>query len=169
MMLSLIAMSPGVALAETFPMRETPIPRTTDGVPHLQIGIQPVPELSEALLKTVDSFPGVNLGPTRVSLPGAVGFQLEDELPLARPEVIVAGREFAHLHPDGSLHASLEPVVARAAIEAGWAAPHPWADKREGWGGFVMIFTATTQEELDVVIRLVQHSYTFVTGQNIEK
>lgn len=32
---------------------------------------------------------------------------LSEEAPVARPEAIVARREFAHIHPDGSLHALL--------------------------------------------------------------
>ena len=146
------------------PARETPRPKTTNGVPHVQIGIQATPELSAELVRRVAAFPGVNVGATRVSLPGAIGFQLSDDVMLARPEVIVGGREFAHVHPDGSLHASLEPEIARAAVEAGWAVPHPWAGEREGWEGFVMIYTPNSEEELEVVFRLVQSSYTYVTG-----
>ena len=117
------------------------------------------------MLQHVEALPGVTLGATRVSLPGAVGFQLDSDVSLANPNVIVGGREFAHVHPDGSLHASLEPELARAAVNAGWAIPHPWADQRPGWGGFVMIYTPTTQAELDVVLQLVRGSYTYVTGR----
>ena len=147
------------------PQRETPVPRTTNGVPHIQLGIKADPDLSEKLLGQVGTFPGVTLGPPRVSLSGAVGFQLADGLPLARPEVIVGGREFAHLHPDGSLHASLEPALAKAAVQTGWAVAHPWATQRDGWEGFVLIFTPTNEAELEVVLSLVENSYSFVTGQ----
>ncbi len=149
------------------PTRETPIPETTNGVPHVQLGIEPNQELSEKLLERVAQFPGVNTGPTRVSLPGAVGFQLEDGMFLAHPEVIVGGREFAHLHPDGSLHASLEPDLAQEAVQAGWAVAHPWAKQRKGWGGFVMIYTPTNVEEFDIVLELVAQSYSYVTGRAI--
>lgn len=77
----------------------------------------------------------------------------------------MGGREFAHLHKDGSLHASLKPELAVEAIEAGWAVAHPWANQRKGWEGFVMIFTPTTSDELEVVKRLVEDSYSFVTGK----
>ena len=164
-----------VALANTvsaqnlrLPMRESPIPETTNGVPHVQLGIQASPELSEKLLERVAKFPGVNIGPTRVSLPGAVGFQLKNGMPLAHPEVIVGGREFAHLHPDGSLHASLEPDLAMKAVQTGWAIAHPWSNQREGWEGFVMIYTPTTVEELDIVLELVARSYSYVTGRAIK-
>lgn len=153
----------------SFPKRETPIPQTTRGVPHLQIGLEAVSALSEKLLQRVGQFPGVSIGATRVSLPGGIGFQLDDDMALAHPEVIVGGREFAHMHTDGSLHASLEPELARTAIEAGWAVAHPWANQRKGWEGFVMIFTPTTPDELAVVTDLVERSYSFVTGQILTK
>ncbi len=157
------------AMAEVLPIRETPIPQTTNGVPHVQIGVDAVPELSEALLAHVSELAGVDLGATRVSLPGAVGFQLQDDVALAHPEVIVGGREFAHLHPDGSLHASLDQDLARSAIQSGWAVAHPWSTEREGWEGFVMIFTPTNRDELDVVIWLVEQSYEFVTGRQLRR
>lgn len=149
------------------PNRETPIPQTTNGVPHLQIGLDAIPALSDELLRRVTEFPGVSIGATRVSLPGGIGFQLDEDMSLAHPEVIVGGREFAHLHVDGSLHASLDPKIARAAIDAGWAVAHPWATQREGWEGFVMIFTPTTPGELEVVSRLVAYAYTYVTGRDL--
>lgn len=154
-------------LAQDAPFRdrEGPRPETTNGVPHVQMDIEAVPELTEVMLEQVAELSGVTLGATRVSLPGAVGFQLNADVSLAHPDAIVGGREFAHVHPDGSLHASLEPELARAAVNAGWATPHPWADQRPGWEGFVMIYTPTTQEELDVVLQLVRASYTYVTGR----
>ncbi len=152
-------------LAADLPNRETPIPETTNGVPHVPIDVQAVPELSKELLRRVGELPGVTLGPTRVSLPGAVGFQLNEDHKTARPDVIVGGREFAHLHPDGSLHASLSPQRAQEAIQKGWAVAHPWADQREGWEGFVMIYTPLSAEELDVVFELVLNSYNLITGR----
>jgi hypothetical protein len=126
-------------------------------------------ELSEEMLRQVAEFPGVVLAATRVSLPGAVGFQLAGDVSIAQPQAIVGGREFAHLHPDGSLHASLHPDTARAAIDAGWAVAHPWADQRVGWDGFVMIYTPINETELDVVLQLVRGSYTYITGQSLSE
>ena len=163
----LIAAAPAFAQDVRLPMRDGARPETTSGVPHIQIDILPVPELSEEMLRQVADFPGVVLGATRVSLPGAVGFQLTSDVTIAQPQAIVGGREFAHLHPDGSLHASLHPDTARAAIDAGWAVAHPWADQRTGWEGFVMIYTPMTEAELDVVLQLVRGSYTYITGQSL--
>ena len=151
------------AQERTLPERTSPRPETTSGVPHTQIGVQIDAELARLLLERVAHFPGVTLGPTRISLPGAIGFQLDRGMVLSRPDSVVGGLEFAHMHPDGSLHASLDPTLAQRAIEAGWATAHPLANQRPGRSGFVMIYTPTTPEELDVVINLVESSYEFVT------
>ncbi len=148
----------------SLPMRDSARPQTTNSVPHVQIGVDANAELTAELLRRVAQLPGVKLGATRVSLPGATGFQLNDDVKLAHPEAIVGGREFAHLHPDGSLHASLHPKTAQSAIDAGWAILHPWSNQRAGWEGFVMIYTPQTSHELEIVFQLIQSSHTYVTG-----
>ncbi len=156
---------PAATDGKEWPNRESPRPDTTSGVPHVQVGVEAVPELTAELLRRVEDLPDVDVRDTVVSLPGALGFWLADDLPLKRPDVIVGGREFAHIHPDGSLHASLDPKTAKAAIETGWAVAHPWSDQRSGWEGFVMIYTPQTADELDVVFELVLDSYAFITGR----
>lgn len=155
------------AVAELrLPNRSGPIPMTTDGVPHVQIGVDAVPEVSAELLRRVANIPGVEIGETVISLPGAKGFWIGKNINVARPDVIVGGREFAHLHPDGSLHASLPPELATEAVSSGWAIHHPWADERPGWEGFVMIYTPGSMDEMEVVLQLVLASYQFVTGSD---
>lgn len=160
----------GFARADDTPLpeREGPRPQTTPNVPHVQIGVQSVPEIDAELLRKVSMLPGVDVRPTVVSLPGAKGFWLSEDLALANPQVIVGGREFAHVHPDGSLHASLSPERARGAVAAGWAVRHPWADRRPGWEGFVMLYTPMSEDELPVVFQLIVDSYNFVTGQQFQ-
>jgi phospholipase/carboxylesterase len=73
---------------------------------------------------------------------------LDETLQLAHPEVIVSGREFARIHPDRSLHAPLPFERALELAEKGWGERHSWADQREGWDGFVMLFTPQSMDEL---------------------
>ncbi len=148
------------------PPRTGPRPVTTDGIPHIQIDVQAVPELSTELLQRVSEIAGIELRGTIVGRAGSTGFWLRDETKLARAGSMIRGREFAHLHPDGSLHASLPPELARVAVDAGWAVPHPWAASKPGMQGFVMLYTPESTEQLDVVFQLVQKSYRFVTGEN---
>ncbi|MGH2453772.1 MAG: luciferase family protein [bacterium] len=122
--------------------------------------------MNAELFRRAFSLPNVTNRPTVISVPGARALWLEEHLPLAHPEVIAAGREFAHIHPDGSLHASLPPERAREAIEAGWVEPHPMA-LYIGNEGMVMLYTPRTMEELDVIFQLIVDSYNFVTGQNV--
>ncbi len=166
----LVAIGGGFDVAqatEPLPERAGARPQTTPGVPHVQIGVTSVPTVDAALVRRVATLPGVDVRPTVISLPGAKGFWLDEGLALARPEVIVGGREFAHVHPDGSLHASLAPDRAREAIRAGWAVAHPWADQRAGWEGFVMLYTPQSMAELEVTFQLVVDGYNFVTGRAV--
>lgn len=79
----LASVTPALAQEATLPNREGPRPVTTNSVPHIQLDIQAVPELTAMMLKHVGELSGVTLGATRVSLPGAVGFQLNAEVILA--------------------------------------------------------------------------------------
>ncbi len=159
----------GYALSASgdLPVREGPAIETTPGVPHEQIGVQPVPELSAELLRRVALLPRLDIRPTVIGMFGAKGFWLLEDKSLARPEVIFHAREFAHLHTDGSLHASLPPKRAFEAIANGWGVRHPSAQYHARLEGFVMLFTPQTKAELDVVFGLVVDGYNFVVGSDL--
>ena len=159
--------APVVAFADALPQRDGPIPPTTKGIPHKQFLGEAVPDVHAELMRRVALLPKVDIRPTVVSLPGATGFWLLEDLTLERPEVIVGGREFAHVHPDGSLHASLPPTRAYEAVDAGWAVRHPWADQRPGWEGFVLLYTPQNEAELEVVTQLIVDGYNFITGGDV--
>ncbi|MGH2591974.1 MAG: luciferase family protein [Anaerolineae bacterium] len=148
------------------PQRSGSRPLTHKGMPHAQIDVRPVPEVNAELFRRAYSLPDVENRPTVISVPGARALWLREGVPLAHPEVIVAGREFAHIHPDGSLHVSLPSERARQAVEAGWAEPHPMAEYMDN-KGLVMLYTPRTMEELDVIFQLIVASYNFVTGRSI--
>ncbi|MHA1937507.1 MAG: luciferase domain-containing protein [Candidatus Thorarchaeota archaeon] len=107
------------------PERSGPRTQTSGTVPHVQIGVEPVPAVKDELFRRAFTLPGVEDRPTIVSLPGARGMWLSDDIPLAHPEAIVSGREFAHIHPDGSLHA---PLPYERALEVGV----PWKLPKKG-------------------------------------
>ena len=146
--------------------RQAPRPRTTGSVPHQQIGVEAVPKVNAELFRLAFALPGVENRPSTFSLPGARGMWISDDVRITRHDQIVSGREFAHIHPDGSLHASLSIERAREAVKAGWAEPQPIAEQL-GIPGLVMIYTPLTFEELESVIQMVVDSYNFVTGQDL--
>lgn len=137
-------------------------------MPHSQIDVRPVPEINEALFDRCFSLPDVRNEATVISVPGARALWLDEELLLRHPEVIVRGREFAHIHPDGSLHASLSPDRAGEAVEAGWAEPHPITEYIMGLDGLVMLYTPLDMAELEVIFGLVLDSYNYVTGREVK-
>ena len=150
------------------PERSGPRTQTSGAVPHVQIGVALVQAVNDELYRRAFALPDVENRPTIASLPGADGMWLSVGAPVVRPEVIVAGREFAHIHPDGSLHAPLPYERALEAVEKGWAERHPWADQRDGWEGFVMLFTPKSMDELDVTFQLIVESYNHVTGRTVQ-
>ncbi len=153
--------------AVSLPEREGPRTRTSGTVPHVQIGVTPINAINEELVRRAFLLPGVENRPTIVSLPGTLGMWLTDDVPVVHPEAIVAGREFAHIHTDGSLHAPLPFERALEVAEKGWGERHPWADERDGWDGFVMLFTPQSMEELNIIFQLIVESYNHVTGESL--
>ena len=148
------------------PQRTRSRPPTNKNMPHSQIGISPVSEVNAELFRLSYSLPNVRNEPTQISVGGARAIWLDEDLPLAHPESIAVGREFAHIHPDGSLHVSLSPERAQEAIEMGWAEPHPMAHYM-GNLGMVMLYTPLDTQELDVIFQLIVDSYNFVTGRMV--
>jgi phospholipase/carboxylesterase len=156
------------SIAFPLPERSGPRTQTSGTVPHVQIGVEPVEAVNNELFRRAFALPGVEDRPTIVSLPGARGMWLTEDIALANPQAIVAGREFAHIHPDGSLHAPLPYERALEIAEKGWGERHPWAEEREGWDGLVMLFTPQSMEELDITFQLIVESYNYVTGQTVQ-
>lgn len=149
------------------PERDGPRRETTGSVPHVQLDAQPVPEVDAELRRRVFQLPGVQDSPSDRSLPGARGLALSGDLDLARPDVISGSREFAHIHPDGSLHVWAPVDLAREVHETKWGEIHPWVDQEGFWDGVVMVFTPETFEELEITIDIVVDAYNFVTGASL--
>ena len=148
------------------PQREGPPVQTTPDIPHVQLGVQPVPEVRTELLRRVRSLPGLEIRPTIIGMWGTDGFWLRDDK-LEHANEIFRGREFAHLHPDGSLHASLPPGRALEAIDAGWATAHPSAQFHARLAGFVMLFSPRNEDEAEVTFGLIVDAYNHFTGKNL--
>jgi len=153
--------------AALLPERSGPQIKTSGAVPHVQIGVEPVAELNEELHRLVFTLPGLEEQPTIVSLPGGIGMWLAEDVPVVHPKAIVRGREFAHIHSDGSLHAPLPFKRALEVEEKGWGERHPWASRNDGWEGLVMLYSAGTEEQLHTLVQLITESYNYVTGQSV--
>lgn len=143
------------------PRRNGPKPATSLGMPHQQLDQQAHEQrFSDALSERVFALPDVVEEPSGISVPGARALVLASGAARGADDAFMIGREFAHLHPppDQSLHMALPRDVAQAAIEAGWAEPHPLAARMRGPSITVMVFAPRSDEEVDIVASLVEES-----------
>ena len=141
-------------------------PETTTGVPHVQIGVERVPEVHKELTRRVYALPGIEDRPSVIA--GWQGLWLTDQVTVVVPDALIGGREFGHIHDDGSLHIFLQPSRANEAVETCWAIFHPFAVQNlPDWRGFVMLYTPQSFDELNVTFQLIVDGYNYVTGQNL--
>jgi hypothetical protein len=140
-------------------------PRTTPTNPHTQLDQNAPPELQERVFAIARSLPGVVVGPSAVSVPGARAFHLPDCADPA-PGAFMIDQEFAHLHPrrDGSLHMTLPPAMVDTVIDNGWAERHPLAGKHGLPSNIVMVYGPRDEDELAVVSALVRASHALAAG-----
>ena len=150
------------------PEREGPRRETTGNVPHQQIGAEPVPQVDAELRRRAFLLPGVEDRASTLSLPGARGLVLSDDVEILQPDVLGGGREFAHIHPDGSLHVWLPVELAQEVHDTKWGELHPWVGRDGFWDGVAMVYTPESLEELDITIRLIVDAYNFVTGASLD-
>jgi phospholipase/carboxylesterase len=146
------------------PIRSAPRPETTTGIPHIQIDVEPVPEVHEELIRRIYAIPGIEDRPSVIS--SWRGLWLSEDVPVVQTEALIDEREFGHIHNDGSLHIFLDSRRAIQAVNTGWAIFHPFAlQGLQGWEGFVMLYTPQSMDELDVTFLLIVDGYNNVTGQ----
>ena len=92
----------------------------------------------------------------------------DDVLGGAREGVLGSSREFAHIHPDGSLHVWLSVERAIEVDATKWGELHPWVSRDGFWDGVVMIYTPESLDDLEITLRIVVDAYNFITGENLD-
>ena len=144
---------------DQIPVRDGPRPEVVGPQPHGQRTQNAPRELQEEVIHRVLELPGVSEAESRVSVPGARAFVLDEAHRRGPSEAFQAAREFAHIHPpdDGSLHMTLPNEVAQAAYATGWGEPHPLF-------GTPLIFGPRNETELEVVWGLLRASYDYASG-----
>lgn len=151
--------------AGKLPGRAGPRPEVSWTIPQQQKSQIAPTHLQERLLDEIRTLPGVDVGPSRISVPGARGFTLRegsaDEQAFLVPQV----GEFAHLHPtyDGSLHVVLPPELAADVSTKGWGRPHMWAGTILS-PGFMLIHGPRDDDELAKVRAIVTASHAYASG-----
>ena len=146
--------------------RAGPAPRTYRGLPHSQLDQQPDARVRAQLARRFGGLLGVEEQPTGVRAPGARALCLCPDVEAGPAEAFIVDREFAHLHalPDSSLHMVLPEELAKRAVEAGWAEPHPGAATGAVGPTTVLVYAPRDAAEIDVVLDLLRRSYEFARG-----
>ena len=138
---------------EIFPHRAGPKPVTTRHEPHQQVNQHGKVELWDELLARCAALPDVTMIDSLVSVPGARGLWLDEDVPKGPEDAFHIEREFAHVHtrPDASIHLQLPMELAALAMGAGWAEPHTYLWRGLCGPNAIMLYAARTTEELDVI------------------
>lgn len=149
----------------TLPKRRGPHPDVSWTIPQQQKTQNAPAVLQERLFEEIRSLPGVSVGPSRISVPGARGFTVSEGSTDARAFLVPQVAEFAHLHPayDGSLHLVLPPELAADVSTKGWGRPHMWAGTRLS-PGFMLVYGPRNEDELASVRAIVAASYAYATS-----
>lgn len=150
----------------TLPGRPGALPQTNPAMPHTQLTQLAPVELQEALFERCARLPGVLVGRSHVSVPGARAFHLDEVHAGGSREAFMAGTEFAHLHPpyDGSLHLVLPEAQARQVIAHGWGEFHPLVEQGVMPPINLMVYGPRDEDELETIWQIVQASHANATG-----
>lgn len=142
------------------PIRLGERPETIRLMPHTQTSQKAPPEMQEALFARCAALPGVTVGDSLISVPGARAFHLDPAM-AGPPDAFIRGHEFAHLHPayDGSLHLRLPQDQAAEVVETGWGEFHPLVEEGALPPVMVMVYGPRDADDLEQVWRIVEASY----------
>ena len=147
----------------SLPRRKGERPQTGESVPQLQQTQTSPTEILEQLARwAFSAIQDVREEPTRISVPSTRALWLDESVPTAHDDAFMpppGGREFAHIHADGSLHLHVSDEVAREVHEKAWGQAHP-LDPRS-----CMAYAPRDEAEIDVIKRIVLESYGYATGK----
>lgn len=141
-------------------------PRTDNAVPHLQKSQKSPEHLCRGLLVwAVSNLPDVTEEDTRISVSATRALWLAEEVPVAHEDAFMppaGGREFAHIHIDGSTHLCVSDAAAREIVGRGWGELHPLKDKGVNE---VLFYAPRDSAELEIAMYAVAEAWSFATGK----
>lgn len=152
--------------AFVMPVRNGPRPKTGDHVPHLQLSDKSPPEFVDELMDwAVQQFPNVREEPTRISVSTTRALWLDESVSAAHDDAFMppaGGREFAHVHADGSMHLCMSDDAVAELVEKSWGEPHPMKDQGVNE---VLCYAPRNREEIEIVKLALTESYRYATGR----
>ena len=149
------------------PPRRGERPVTGDTIPHLQHTQKSPNSIREALKAwALRTLPDVREEDTRISVHSTRAFWLAEEVEAKRADAFMppaGGREFAHLHADGSLHLCVSDAAVQEIVSSGWGEPHPLRDQGVNE---VLLYAPRDESELEIAKTTLAQSYHYATGKS---
>lgn len=114
-----------------------------------------------------NTFPKVRKEPTRISVPTSIAMWLDENEDVGHIDAFMppsGGREFTHLHLDGSIHTVVDTETEEEIIQKKWGVRHMYYDRgvKE-----VLVYAPRNEEELEILKSIVVKSYEYATGKTI--
>ena len=158
----------GAANTDEFvlPFRAGAGPDVTKGIPHVQLDQTSSDEVLLRMTDWVFSLHGVVEQPSRTSLPGARALTVAPEVLVTNHQAMMAGREFAHIHPQprgGSMHVILPADQVAEVVEKGWGEHHPLA-LDGSVPNLLMVYAPRDDEDLAVIKLIISASVEYATS-----
>ncbi len=147
------------------PLRTGTGPAVAPGIPHIQLDQTSSDELLARMASWAFSLSGVVEQPSRASLPGARALTVAPDALTARPDAMIVGREFAHIHPQphgGSMHMKLPASRIAEVVDKGWGEHHPLALDGSA-PNLLMVYAPRTEEDLEVVKIIIRAAVEYAT------
>jgi hypothetical protein len=152
----------------TLPQRAGERPQTGDAIPHLQHTQESPNDVREALKEwAVATLPDVREEDTRISVRTTRAFWLSEHVDAQHEDAFMpprGGREFAHLHRDGSMHLCVSDEAVRQIVSKAWGEPHPL--KNQGVNE-VLFYAPRDAAELEVAKHALAEAYHYATGRTV--
>ena len=148
------------------PRRAGARPSVSEGIPQQQIGDNPDAALHQSMKQRFLSlFAEVDIGPSRISVPGATALFLPEGCSCNQAGLMIA-TEFAHIHPphDGSFHMILSEEDCALVLERGWGELHPLARTGEIQPTVAMVYAPRDEAEVEVILRIAAASHQYAAS-----
>lgn len=152
----------------SLPPRDGERPRTGDALPHLQLSQKSPDDVRETLKRWVlTTLPEVEERDTRISVRTTRAWFLADETPVLDDVEFMpppGGREFAHVHLDGSMHLCVSEDAIHEIVRKDWGEPHPLKDQGVNE---VLFYAPRSMAELPFAQQAIAEAYYYTTGRTV--
>lgn len=114
------------------------------------------------------TFPKVRKETSKISVPTSQALWLHEDEEVANSDAFMppaGGREFTHLHLDGSIHAVVSTEVENEVINKKWGVRHPLYYSHGVKE--ILVYAPRNEEEIKVLQAVIIKSYEYATGKTV--